>query len=103
MKKPSVFIISFFQTVSAAFLLVSTAPLARALTINTNDPTVYTTFATGATVQNFESISGMTPLSLSSYANALNSTTNVGIDAQLSLDIAGLLFHSGGGSFNNPT
>jgi len=86
----------------ALLLLVSTAPAALALTINTNDINVYNTFASGATVQNFESVSGMTPLSLSSYANALNSSTTVGSDAQLSLDIGGLLFHSGGGSFNDP-
>jgi hypothetical protein len=39
---------------------------------------------------------------LSSYANALNSGTAVPAAAQLGLDITGLLFHSGGGSFNNP-
>ena len=71
--------------------------------INTNDINVYNAFATGATVQNFENVSGMTPLDLSSYANALNSTTAVPAAAQLSLDIDGLLFHSGGGSFNDPT
>jgi len=71
--------------------------------INTNDINVYNAFATGATVQNFENVSGMTPVDLSSYANALNSTTAVPAAAQLSLDIDGLLFHSGGGSFNDPT
>jgi PEP-CTERM motif len=82
-------------------LLFSSASFSTA--INTNDINVYNTFATGATLQNFESISGMTPLPLSSYTNALNSSTAVPAAAQLGLDISGLLFHSGGGSFNNPT
>ena len=73
-----------------------------AATINTNDATVYSTFATGATLQNFESTT-VTPLALSSYGNALNSSTTVPGTAQLSLNVPGLLFHSGGGSFNNPT
>lgn len=74
-----------------------------AIPINTNDVNVYNTFATGATLQNFENIAGMTPLPLDSYDNALNSSTAVPAAAQLGLDIPGLLFHSGGGSFNDPT
>jgi hypothetical protein len=98
------FRISFLQrSVAAVLLLLGTASAAFGLTLNTNVINDYNLFATGGTVQTFESISGMTPLSLSSYANALNSSTNVGLDAQLGLDIGGLLFHSGGGSFNNPT
>ncbi len=84
----------------SALVLASTS---LATTINSNDITLYNAFATGATLQNFESISGMTPLALDSYNNALNSSTPVLAAAQLGLDIPGLLFHSGGGSFNNPT
>jgi hypothetical protein len=79
------------------------AGLCRAAPINTNDINVYNAFATGATLQNFESVAGKTGLALNSYANALNSSTAVPATAQVSLDISGLLFHSGGGSFNNPT
>jgi hypothetical protein len=84
-------------------LLLTASAVAGAAPINTNDINVYNAFATGATVQNFESISGMTPLDLSSYTNSANSSTAVPAAAQLSLDIDGLLFHSGGGSFNDPT
>ena len=75
---------------------------AFATPIDTNDVTVYNQFASGAVIQTFESISGVTPLGLNSYANALNSSTAVPATAQLGLDISGLLFHSGGGSSNNP-
>jgi hypothetical protein len=91
------------QTLVGAVFVVAAASNDSATPINTNDNSVYTTFATGATVQDFESVSGMTPLALDSYANALNSGTAVPTAAQLSLDIDGLLFHSGGGSFNDPT
>ena len=91
------------QTLVGAVFVIAAAANVSATPINTNDNSVYTTFATGATVQNFESVSGMTPLALDSYANALNSGTAVPTAAQLSLDIDGLLFHSGGGSFNDPT
>jgi hypothetical protein len=86
-----------------AVILAATAPMAMGVTFNTNDINVYNQFLTGGTQQNFENIAGMTPLSLNSYANALNSTTSVPVAAQLGLDIPGMLFHSGGGSFNNPT
>jgi PEP-CTERM motif len=95
-----------FQQIRRLSLAISVLALAgttMATTINTNDITVYNAFATGATLQNFESISGMTPLGLASYTNALDSSTAVPVAAQLGLDIPGLLFHSGGGSFNNPT
>jgi PEP-CTERM motif len=84
-------------------LLLTASAVAVAAPINTNDINVYKVFATGATVQNFENIGGTTPLDLSSYANTTNSSTAVPAAAQLSLDINGLLFHSGGGSFNDPT
>ncbi|HEV8721648.1 MAG TPA: hypothetical protein VGW77_13545 [Candidatus Binatia bacterium] len=86
----------------AVIVLALTAPAAFATTFNTNDINTYNQFATGATVQNFESIGGMTALGLTSYTAALNGLTTVGTAAQLGLDINGLLFHSGGGSFNNP-
>ena len=83
-------------------VFVATVPPAFGVTFNTSDLDVYNLFATGATVQTFESIAGMTPLGLTSYANALDSSTAVPAAAQLGLDIPGFLFHSGGGSFNNP-
>ena len=81
----------------AAALATVAAPAAFAEFINTNDITVYNTFAAGATVQTFESVGGLTPLGISSYAN-----TNVPNGAQLGGQITGLHFHSGGASFNNP-
>ena len=94
-----------FKQTSRLSLAVSALALSSAsmaTPINTNDINIYNTFATGATLQNFENIAGMTPLVLNNYTNALDSSTNVPAAAQLSLDIPGLLFHSGGGSFNNP-
>jgi hypothetical protein len=89
--------------VIAAFLVATTSS-AGATPVNTNDINVYNTFKTGATVQSFESIAGVTPLALNnSYTTALNASTTVPVGAQLLLDITGLLFHSGGGSVNDPT
>lgn len=93
---------SAFRRIGLAGVILLAPIAVSAEPINTNDPILYAQFATGATVQTFEGIGGITPLSLTSYANALNSSTTVPADAQLSLDIAGLLFHSGGGSFNDP-
>lgn len=83
-------------------VLAATASAAHAVPIDTNSAAVYAAFATGATVQTFESVGGLTPLALTSYANALNSLTAVPAAAQLGGQIPGLHFHSGGGSFNNP-
>jgi hypothetical protein len=91
------------RVVLGAVLTPTTSTVVGAAPINTNDINVYNLFATGATVQDFESIGGVTPLGLNSYANALDSSTAVPAGAQLSLDVAGLLFHSGGASPNNPT
>jgi hypothetical protein len=91
------------RVVLGVVLTLTTSTVVGAAPINTNDINVYNLFATGATVQDFESIGGVTPLGLNSYANALDSSTAVPAGAQLSLDVDGLLFHSGGGSFNNPT
>ena len=85
----------------AVAVFLATTSSVGAVGINTNDINVYNAFATGATVQNFENLAGLTPLSLTSYATALNSSTSVPVAAQLSISIAGLLFHSGGGSINN--
>jgi hypothetical protein len=81
----------------AAVLATAGAPAAFADFIDTSDAGVYSTFATGATVQNFDSVAGLTPLGISSYAN-----TTVPATAQLGGQIAGLHFHSGGASFNDP-
>jgi hypothetical protein len=91
------------RIVVVAVVSQATVSIASATPINTNDINIYNQFATGAVVQDFESIVGITALGLNSYANALNSSTAVPTAAQLGLDIPGLLFHSGGGSFNNPT
>jgi hypothetical protein len=103
MRRATVTAMLLKRSVMIVGLLLTASAVAVAAPINTNDINVYNTFATGATVQNFESIGGMTPLDLSSYANATDSSTAVPAAAQLSLDIDGLLFHSGGGSFNDPT
>jgi len=83
-------------------ILAATCPHALGEFINTNDITVYNAFALGATVEDFESVGTLTPLALTSYANATNSSTAVPAGAQLSTQLTGSLFHSGGGSFNNP-
>jgi hypothetical protein len=99
----SMFVGTARAIVLGAALVHATAVTVAAATINTNDVNVYNLFASGATVQNFDNIAGVTALGLDSYANAANSSTAVpAAPAQLSLDIAGLLFHSGGGSPNNP-
>jgi hypothetical protein len=83
-------------------ILAVTCPRAFGAFINTNDINVYNAFATGATFEDFESVGTLTPLALTSYANATNSSTTVPAGAQLSTQLTGSLFHSGGGSFNNP-
>jgi PEP-CTERM motif-containing protein len=99
----SMFVGTVRAIVLGAALVHATAVTVAAATIDTNDVNVYNLFASGATVQNFDNIAGVTALGLDSYANAANSSTAVpAAPAQLSLDIAGLLFHSGGGSPNNP-
>jgi hypothetical protein len=86
-----------------AALVVATASSTGAVTFNTGVEAVYDAFATGATVQTFEGIGGVTALPLTSYDDTTDGTSvAVPAAAQLSLNIAGLLFHSGGGSFNDP-
>jgi len=73
----------------------------HATTINTNnvaDPN-YIAFNTGATVQNFENVAGLTPLSITAYTNG----TPVPSTAQMHGEIPGLFFHSGGANPNNTT
>src|SRR5689334_5772282 len=72
---------------------------ALAVTINTSNVTSadYIAFTTGATVQNFESVSGLTPLSTTAYTNG----TPVPPSAQMHGQIPNLFFHSGGANPNN--
>lgn len=81
-------------------IIVIVLPLSNALavTINTNNVTSaeYIAFTTGATVQNFESVSGLTPLTTTAYTNG----TPVPSSAQMHGQIPNLFFHSGGA---NPT
>jgi hypothetical protein len=74
---------------------------AYAITINTNNVTDpdYIAFTTGATVQNFENVAGLTPLSITAYTNG----TPVPSGAQMHGEIPGLFFHSGGANPNNTT
>ena len=74
---------------------------ALAVTINTNNVTSadYIAFTTGATVQNFESVSGLTPLAITTYTNG----TPVPSSAQMHGQIPNLFFHSGGANPNNTT
>lgn len=85
-----------------AAVLVAAAPAAQATPVNTNNLATYNLFAAGATIETFETVVGLTPFALSSYANATNSSTALPATAQLGGQITGLHFHSGGGSFNNP-
>jgi hypothetical protein len=96
MKRQSL-VITATATIGTAIALNAISP-ANAAFINTNDLTVYNNFAAGGTVQNFETIGGMSPLSISAY----NVTPSVPAAAQLGLQLNGVFFHSGGGSFNNP-
>jgi hypothetical protein len=72
---------------------------AFAVTINTNNAASadYIAFTTGATVQNFESVSGLTPLSITAYTDG----TPVPSSAQMHGQIPNLFFHSGGANPNN--
>lgn len=72
---------------------------ALAVTINTNNVASadYIAFTTGATVQNFESVSGLTPLSITAYTNG----ASVPSSAQMHGQIPNLFFHSGGANPNN--
>ncbi|MDQ6732959.1 MAG: hypothetical protein M3Z35_02410 [Nitrospirota bacterium] len=72
---------------------------AFAVTINTSNVTSadYIAFNNGATVQNFESVSGLTPLSITAYTNG----TPVPAGAQMHGQIPSLFFHSGGANPNN--
>lgn len=83
--------------VAIIFALPSSQALA--VTINTNNVTSadYIAFTTGATVQNFESVSGLTPLSITAYTNG----TPVPSSAQMHGQIPNLFFHSGGANPNN--
>lgn len=76
---------------------------AHATAINTNDITAYNAFANGATLQNFENTGTLTAFALDSYAKGLNGLTAIPASAQVGGQFNGLHFHSGGGSFNNPT
>ena len=72
---------------------------ALAVTINTSNVTSadYIAFTTGATVQNFESVPGLTPLSITAYTNG----SPVPSSAQMHGQIPSLFFHSGGANPNN--
>jgi len=72
---------------------------AFAVTINTNNVASadYIAFNSGATVQNFESVSGLTPLNITAYTNG----TPVPAGAQMHGQIPSLFFHSGGANPNN--
>jgi hypothetical protein len=67
--------------------------------INTSDTTsaAYIAFITGATVQNFEGVSGLTPLGITAYSDG----APVPATAQMHGEIPGLFFHSGGANPNN--
>ena len=82
----------------AVFALTASSSLAAV--INTNDPTsaAYLAFVAGATVQNFESVAGLTPKSVTAYVNG----DPVLGTAQMHGEITGLFFHSGGANPNNP-
>jgi hypothetical protein len=61
-------------------------------TINTNNPTDVTAFQQGATVVDFENVTGVTPDTITSYA----STDPVGDSAKIFDQISGVLFSVGG-------
>lgn len=82
-----------------AIVLACVSSEALAVTINTNNVANpdYVALTTGATVQNFESVSGLTPLSITAYTNG----TPVPPTAQMHGQIPSLFFHSGGANPNN--
>src|SRR5438105_13826406 len=67
--------------------------------INTSDTTsaAYIAFTTGAAVQNFEGVSGLTPFAITAYTDG----APVPATAQMHGQIPGLFFHSGGANPNN--
>ena len=84
----------------ATFALGLACSTAHATTINTSNVTdpAYIAFNTGATVQDFENVPGLTPLSITAYTNG----TPVPTTAQMHGELSGLFFHSGGANPNNP-
>lgn len=83
----------------AAIVFVLPWSNAFAVTINTNNVASadYLAFTAGASVQNFESVSGLTPLSITAYTNGTPVPTNTQMHGQ----IPNLFFHSGGANPNN--
>ena len=85
--------------IAAGFAALGAAVAAQADILTTTDPTQIAAFQSGATVQTFDSISGITAVPITSYS-PLDIT---GTSALLTKDPAQSPFYnSGGASFNDP-
>lgn len=80
------------KSIAGYVIFVAFTGLSQATVINTTDPGVISTFQTGATVTNFESISGPTAQTITSY----NSGDAVSPTAFVFDQIAGVKFSVGG-------
>jgi hypothetical protein len=85
------------RLVKALVIIVFAASSAHAVVFNTSDPAVYAAFAAGATVQNFDTVGGVTPFAITSYVDG----DIVPATAHLGGQIPGLHFHSGGANPND--
>jgi hypothetical protein len=59
------------KNVACSLIVVAFASIAEATIVNTSNPGVVSTFQSGATVVNFENISGRTPQAITSYTNGV--------------------------------
>jgi hypothetical protein len=81
-----------FARIVFCVLVIAFAGIAEAAVTDTTDTTVVATFQSGATVENFNSISGRTPLPITSYTSG----TSVPSSAFVFNQIAGVQFSVGG-------
>jgi hypothetical protein len=84
-----------FAAFSAALAFLASAVVARATVINTTNPAEIAAFKSGATVQTFDSIAGVTPVAITDY-NPLDITLNTG--AHFTKDATQTPFYNSGGA-----
>lgn len=84
-----------FAAYAAALAFLGSAVVAQATVINTTNPAEIAAFKSGATVQTFDSIAGVTPVAISDY-NPLDITLNTG--AHFNKDAAQTPFYNSGGA-----
>lgn len=85
------------RNVACSLAVVAFASLAEAAAVNTSDPGVVSAFQSGATVANFENISGRTPQAITSYTVGVP----VSDTANIFDEISGVRFSVGGAPGTN--